>query len=97
MCQNGAAPSLHQWVDSSSIAAQYDLSKWILINQYHLFPNILTHNSPTCDLFVTRNWFIVQSDSPGVVHCLSPELVYLKHGNTKEIPFQEIVVSTNVL
>ena len=30
------------------------------------------------------------------MHCLSPELAYLKHGNTKEIPFQEIVVSTNV-
>ena len=97
MYQNEAASSLHHWIDSGSIAAQYDLSKWIWINQYHLFLNILTHNSHTCYLFVTRNWFIVQSDSPSVMHCLSPELVYLKHGNTKEIPFQEIVVSANVL
>ena len=31
------------------------------------------------------------------MHCLSPELAYLKHGNTKEINFQEIDVSGNVL
>ena len=31
------------------------------------------------------------------MHCLSPELVCLKHGNKKEIHFQEIVVSANVL
>ena len=30
------------------------------------------------------------------MHCLSPELAYLKHGNTKEKYFQEIVVSGNV-
>ena len=35
--------------------------------------------------------------SPSDVHCLSPELAYLKHVNTKEIYFQEIVVSGNVL
>ena len=62
-----------------------------------LFLNIITHNSHTCDSFVTRNVFIIQSDSPSVVHCLSPELACLKHGNTKEIHFQEIVVSANVL
>ena len=78
-------------VDSDSIAAQYGLSKWIWINQYHLCLNILTHNSHTWDSFVTRNWFIVQSDSPSVMDCLSPELAYLKHGNTREIHFQEMV------
>ena len=31
------------------------------------------------------------------MHCLSPELAYLKQGNTKEIPFQEIVMSANLL
>ena len=30
------------------------------------------------------------------MHCLSPELAYLKHGNTKENYFQEIAVSGNV-
>ena len=44
---------------------------------YHLFLNTLTHNSQTCDSFVTRNWFIVQSGSPSVMHCQSPELAYL--------------------
>ena len=58
---------------------------------------MLAHNSHTCDTFVTRNWPIVQSDSPSVMHCLSPELAYLKHGNTKEIHFQEVVVRGNVL
>ena len=144
MCQNGVASSLHNWVDSGSIAVHYglpkwiwinqyhlflnslskwiwinqyhlflnslskwiwinqyhlflnSLSKWIWINQYHLFLNRLTHISHTCDSFVTRNWFIVQSDSPSVMHCLWPELAYLKHGNTKEIHFQGIVVSDNV-
>ena len=62
-----------------------------------LFLNMLTHNSHTCDSFVTRNVFIVQSDSLSVMHCLSPELACSKHGNTKEIHFQEIVVSANVL
>ena len=97
MCQNGAASSLHHWVDFGSIAVQYVLSKWIWINLYHLFLVMLTHNSHPYDLFVTRNWFIVQSDSLSVMHGLSPELAYLKHGNTKEIHFQEIVVSGNVL
>ena len=32
-----------------------------------------------------------------VFYALSPELAYLKHANTKEIHFQEIVVSGNVL
>ena len=31
------------------------------------------------------------------MHCLSAEPAYLKHGNTKEIHIQEIVVSGNVL
>ena len=31
------------------------------------------------------------------MHCLSPELACLKHGNTKEIHFQEIIVSADVL
>ena len=31
------------------------------------------------------------------MHGLSSELAYLKHSNTKEIHFQEIVVSDNVL
>ena len=92
MCQNGAAFSLHHWVDSGSIAAQYGVFKRIWINQYHLFLNMLTHNSHTCYSFV-----IFQSDSPSVMHCLSPELAYSKHGNTKEIHIQEIVVSGNVL
>ena len=92
MCQNGAASSLHHWIDSGSIATQYGLSKWIWINPYHLFLNMLTHNSHTCDSFVTRNWFIVQSDSPSVMHCLSPELAYIKHGNTKEI--QVVIIMT---
>ena len=26
------------------------------------------------------------------MYCLSPELAYIKHGNAKEIHFQEIVV-----
>ena len=30
-------------------------------------------------------------------YALSPELAYLKYGNTKEIHFQEIVLSGNVL
>ena len=51
---------------------------------------MLTHNSHI-------NWFIVQSDTPNVMHSLLPELAYLKHGNTKEIQFQEIVLSGNVL
>ena len=58
MCRNGAASSLLHWVDSGSIAAQYGLSKWVWINQYHLFINILlvTHLSQEIDsLFkVTR-------------------------------------------
>ena len=92
MCQNGAASSLHNWVDSGSIAAQYGLSKRIWINQYHLFLKMLTHNSHTCYSFV-----IVYSDSQSVMHCLSPEIAYLKHGNKKSIHIQEIVVSGNVL
>ena len=69
-----------------------------LDKQYHLFLNMLIHNSEhTCDSFVSRNWFIIQSDLPSVMHCLSPELAYLKHGYTKEIHFQEIVVSGNEL
>ena len=84
MCQNGAASSLHYWVDSGSIAAQYGLSKWIWINQYHSFRNMLTYNSHKCDSIVTRNWFIVQNDSPSVMHCLSPELAYLKQCNTRD-------------
>ena len=32
-----------------------------------------------------------------IVHCLSSELAYFKHGNSKEIHFQEIVVSGNIL
>ena len=31
------------------------------------------------------------------MNCLSPELAYLKHGDTKDIHFQDIVVSGNVL
>ena len=54
---------------------------------------MLTHNSHTCDSYVTKNGFIVQSDSPSVMHYLSPELAYLKHGNTKEIHFQEMWVA----
>ena len=97
MCQNGAWSGLQHWVDSGPIAAQCGLSTWIWSSQYQIFLNMLTHNSHTCNLFVTRNWSIVQSDWPSGMHCLSPELAYLKHGNTKEIHFQEIVVSDNVL
>ena len=97
MGQNGAGSGLQHWVDSGTIVAQCGLSTWIWLNQYHIFPNMLTHNSHTCDSFVTKNWFISQSDSPRVMDCLSPELAYLKHGNTKYIHFQEIVVSGNVL
>ena len=60
-----------------------------------LFLNMLTHNSHTCDSFFSRNWFIVQWLAES--YALSSELAYLKHGNTKEIHFQEIVVSGNVL
>ena len=31
------------------------------------------------------------------MHCLQPEIAYLKHGDKKEIHFQEIMVSGNVL
>ena len=96
MSQNGAGSGLQRWVDSGPIVAQCGLSTWICLNQYHIFLNTLTHNSHTCNLFVTRNWSIVQSDWPSVMHCLSPELAYIKHVNTKEIHFQEIVASSNV-
>ena len=55
-----------------------------------LFLNMLTHNSHTCDSFVTSDW-------SSVMPCLSPEIAYLKHGDMKEIHFQEIVVTGNVL
>ena len=86
----------HHLIDSGSTVAQYVLSKWIWINQYNLFLNMLSHNSHSSDSFFTRNWIIVQNDPPSIMHCLSPELAYLKHGNTKENYFQEIVVSGNV-
>ena len=93
MCQNGAGSGLQQWIDSGPIAAQYGLSTLSWLSQYQIFLNMLTHISHTCNLFVTRNWSIVQSGWLSVM--LSPELAYLKHGNTKEIRFQEIVVSGN--
>ena len=58
---------------------------------------ISKHTIHTLDSFVTRNWFIILSDPPSVMHCLSPEPAYLEHGDTKGIHFQEIFVSGNVL
>ena len=40
-----------------------------------------------------RNACVGFSDTMGFLPDMSPELAYLKHGNTKEIHFQEIVVS----
>ena len=48
-------------------------------------------------LICHKNWFIIQGDLPSVMRYMSPELAYLKHCNAKEINFQEIVVSGNVL
>ena len=59
--------------------------------------------SKHADTQFTHLWLICHKK---FIHCskwlaecyaLSPELAYLKHGNTKEIHFQEIVVSGNVL
>ena len=46
---------------------------------------------------ICHNKFIHFSKWLAECYALSPELAYLKHGNMKEIHFQEIVVSDNVL
>ena len=98
MCQNGAKSGLQYWTDSGPIAVQCGLFTWIWLNQNNILI-MLTHNSHLwhiCHkkLIHCSKWLA------SIMHCLSPELAYLKHGNTKKIHFQEtkkIVASGNVL
>ena len=52
---------------SGPIAAQCGLSTRSWLIKYHIFLNMLTHNSLTCDTFDTRSRSIVQSNWPSVM------------------------------
>ena len=90
MCQNGAKFGMQYRVDSGPIAAQCGLFTWIWLNQNNISNHAntqFTHLWHICHkkLIHCSKWL-----ASIIMHCLSPELAYLKHGNTKKIHFQEI-------
>ena len=55
-----------------------------------LFLNMLIHNSHTCNSFVTRNVFIVQSDSQFTIHnifIVSQHTSYMIHNVSTQLTF----------
>ena len=92
-CRNRNGSGLQHCIDSGTIAVQCGLSKRIWFNQYQIFQTLLTHNThksqKTDPLFKVTGRMLWNLPVT--------ELAYSKQVYTKDIHFQGIVASGNVL